>query len=368
MSDAPPPAVRRAFAQTLTRWFTRQARDLPWRRDRTPYRVWISELMLQQTRVDQALPYYERFLRDFPDVRALAAAPLDRVLKRWEGLGYYARARHAHRAARHLMTAHGGEFPRTHRELLALPGVGPYTAAAVGSLAFGLDLAVVDGNVARVLARVFAYGEPVNTPAARRQLQGWADALLPAGRAGVFNEAMMELGATVCRPRRPDCARCPLRRVCAARREGNPEGYPLQRRRRPVPHRHVGAGIIVDDRDRVLLARRPEDGMLGGLWEFPGGGVEEGETPAQCIARELREELGIEVRVGPHLHTVRHAFSHFTMDLHGHWVRVARGRPRPLQCAAVRWVARRDLRRYAFPRADLHLLDLVEATRPFPRF
>ena len=368
MSSSAVERARAAVTRRLLPWFRRHARDLPWRTERTPYRVWISELMLQQTRVDQVIPYFDRFVREFPDVQALAAAPLDRVLKRWEGLGYYARARNAQRAARHIVQESGGRFPETLDGWRALPGVGDYTAAAVASLAFNIDAAVVDGNVIRVLARVLAEARPVNSPATSRSLQAAADALLPHGRAAAFNEAMMELGATVCMPRKPSCARCPLRDVCQARAEGNPEGYPHRIRRRALPHRHVGAGIIIDDRDRVLLARRPASGMLGGLWEFPGGGVEEGETLPQCIARELREELGIEVRVGPLLAVVRHAFSHFTMDLHGYWVRVAAGRPRAIECDAVRWVPRARLRTFAFPRADIHLLDMVEKTSPFPRF
>lgn len=366
MSDDP--ALHRAVRGKLLPWFARNRRDLPWRVRRTAYRVWISELMLQQTRVDQAIPYFRRFLRRFPSLRALAAAPRDDVLKHWEGLGYYARARHAHETARLLVREQGGRFPRTVEGLRALPGIGPYTAAAIGSLAYGLDAAVLDGNVMRVLARLMASPLPPNRPAARRQFQAWADALLPPGRAGQYNEAMMELGATVCTPHAPDCARCPLGIVCRARAGGNPERFPVRDQRRAIPHRHVGAGIIVDDRNRVLLAQRPAAGMLGGLWEFPGGGVEPGETVPQCIVRELREELGIAVRVGPHLKTVRHAFSHFTMDLHGYWVRVDTGRARPLQCDAVRWVARHQLRRYAFPRADLHLLELVEAAERFPVF
>jgi A/G-specific adenine glycosylase len=356
----PPPRLRAAFRGPLLRWFRQHQRDLPWRRARTPYRVWISELMLQQTRADQALPYYERFLRRFPTVKALAEAPRAEVLKLWEGLGYYARARRAHETARHLARDCGGRFPSTLEGLRALPGVGPYTAAAVGSLAFGLDAAVVDGNVIRVLARVWAHEGDVARPAERKRFQAWADALLPPGRAGQFNEAVMELGAMVCTPRRPSCATCPLRGVCRARAEGDPERYPVKARRAAVPHKHVGAGVVVDGRGRFLIAQRKDTSMLGGLWEFPGGTQEAGETIPQCIARELQEELGIGVEVGEHVVTVRHAFSHFTMDLHAHRCRLVRGRPRAIHCAAFRWEPLAGLRKHAYGKADLRIIEVLE--------
>jgi A/G-specific adenine glycosylase len=354
-------SVVRAFRRDLPRWFAKNSRVLPWRENRTPYRVWISELMLQQTRVDQVVPYFNRFLKRFPSVGALARAPRHDVLKLWEGLGYYSRAIRAHETAKHVAGPLGGKFPDTFEGLLALPGVGPYTAAAVGSLAFGLDAAVVDGNVARVLARAFACDEDVGSPSGKRRIQSLAETLLPRGRAGEFNEAMMELGATVCLPRSPKCEACPLRRICRGRAEGDPERYPVKKKKAAVPHKHVGAGIVVDRRGRYLIAQRKEGSMLGGLWEFPGGTREEGETIEQCIARELQEELGIDVEVGAHVITVRHAFSHFTMDLHAHACTLAKGRPRAIDCAAWKWAARGELRRYPFGRADRRIIDAIES-------
>lgn len=354
-------ALRCAFQQELPAWFEKYRRDLPWRHRRTPYRVWVSELMLQQTRVDQVIPYYLRFLKRFPDVRALAEAPRDEVLKLWEGLGYYSRAVRAQATARALVDQHGGRFPRTLAGLQALPGIGPYTAAAVGSLAMGLDAAVVDGNVVRVLARVFACADDPRKPATRQLWQAWADALLPAGQAGVFNESMMELGATVCTPRQPRCAVCPLREVCVARREGRMESYPAKAKKAKVPHKHVGAALVVNGRGELLIAQRHEASMLGGLWEFPGGKQEPGETMPACIARELQEELGIEVAVGELFVTVRHAFSHFTMDLHVHWARIRKGTPRAVDCADCRWVKPGQLNEFAFGRADQKVMEALAA-------
>lgn len=363
-----PPTVQRAFRRDLVAWFARHRRELPWRVNRTPYRVWMSELMLQQTRADQATPYFERFMRKFPSLASLAKAPRGEVLKLWEGLGYYSRAVRAHETARWIMKERGGRFPDTYEEILALPGVGPYTAAAVASLAFGLDHAVLDGNVIRVLARVFAVGEASDLPAVRKRMQAWLDRLLPVGRAGEFNEAMMELGALVCTPGKPDCDVCPLRKICRAHAEGRETAYPVRKAKKAVPHKQVGAGVIIDDRGRILVAQRKETSMLGGLWEFPGGGVEPGETLPQCIARELKEELDLDVRVGPHLITVRHAFSHFTMDLHAYWVRVDRGQPKAIHCADFAWTDRKGIKRYALPKADLKILAALLKTKKWPAF
>ena len=353
--------LRAAVRRRLLPWFGRHQRDLPWRRNRTPYRVWLSEAMLHQTRVDQALPYYRRFLRRFPSIRSLATAPLADVLKMWEGLGYYSRARNLQKAAQCIVQDHRGRFPKDYDAILALPGIGPYTAAAIASLAFNQDYAVLDGNVIRVLARLLGYERVVDSTTAKKELQAWADTLLPPGRAGAYNEAMMELGATCCVPRRPSCGRCPLRTVCVAYQQGRPEDYPVRALRKAVPHKEVGAAVVVNQRGQVLIAQRRETAMLGGLWEFPGGTQEDGETMPDCIARELKEELDIAVEVGEPLIIVRHAYSHFTIRLHVHWARIKSGVPRPVECAAVQWCAVQDLGDYAFSRADLHVVERLHS-------
>jgi A/G-specific adenine glycosylase len=247
------------LADRVLSWFATARRDLPWRKEpRDPYRVWVSEVMLQQTRVEVVVPYYRRFLRRFPTLRALAAAPLDEVLALWSGLGYYARARNLHRAAR----ACGGALPRTAAELRALPGFGPYTAAAVASLAFGEDVPLVDGNVARVLARAFAVPGDAKSVA-------WKIArdLLPAGRGGRFNEALMELGATICTPRAPDCPHCPIRPIC--RGKDDPTRFPAARKR-PARQLLEWRALALTRRDgAVLLQRRPAEALFGGLWDLP---------------------------------------------------------------------------------------------------
>jgi len=359
MTASPPAGLAAEVRRRLLPWFARRARALPWRRRRTPYTAWVAEMMLQQTRVDQALPYYRRWLRRFPSVRALAAADLQAVLKAWEGLGYYARARNMHAAARRVTSDLRGRWPVTAAEWAALPGVGPYTAAALASLLHNEPVAVLDGNVARVLCRLRAAPLNPRSGAARRTLRAWADELLPADRAGAHNEAMMELGALVCRPRRPGCGVCPLRTVCAGFASGDPHAYPAAPPRKKLPHLTVGAAVLRDRRGRVLITQRRTEDMLGGLWEFPGGKREPGETMEQCIARELREELGITAEVGAPVAVVRHAYSHFTIELHAHAARLRRGRPCCLHCADFAWVAPDRLRVYPFSKADLLVLDAV---------
>jgi A/G-specific adenine glycosylase len=343
------PKTRAGFARRLLAWFAAEARDLPWRRGglsqsvRTPYRVLLAEVMLQQTQVDTVVPYYERFLTRFPTVAALAEAPLEEVLKLWEGLGYYARARNLHAAARQILTQHGGQIPDTFEALLALPGVGRYTAGAVASIAFGQDVPAVDGNVRRVLARAFAIREDVSQSAVQRKLEALAAELLPLGQAGAFNEALMELGATVCTPRAPKCARCPLRSLCQACATGEQEALPVKRPRKRTPHYDVAAAVTFDQDGRVLVAQRNADDMLGGLWEFPGGKCEDGETLPECLAREMREELDVAVEVGKKLTVVKHAYTHFRITLHAFRCRVMSGEPRCLDCAAFCWTSPAEL-------------------------
>ncbi len=353
------PALCETFHRLID-WYRQHARDLPWRRTRDPYRIWVAEVMLQQTRVDQAGPYYERFLKAFPTVEALAAASLDEVLRCWEGLGYYARARNLHQAARLLVAEHGGRLPTTYEALRRLPGIGPYTAAAVASIAFGEPRAVLDGNVIRVLTRVLAVEDDVRASATRRALQKVADALIPVEAPGTFNQALMELGATVCTPVHPRCGDCPLREACRAMAQGKPTAFPVQAARAPVPHHEVALGLLFNEEGAVLIQRRPEDGLLGGLWEFPGGKREPGESLEAACARELHEELGVRVSVGPCLARVRHAYTHFRVTLYAFPCTVQEGKPRSRAGLPLRWVPLDELDRYAFPRANRRLIELLK--------
>ena len=360
---------RARFREDLPAWFERHRRPMPWREAtlngrRDPYRIWLSEVMLQQTRADQADAYFRRFSERFPTVEALAAAPLDAVLKAWEGLGYYARARNLHRAAQAVMAHHGGRIPADYDAFRALPGVGPYTAAAVLSIAHGRPHAVLDGNVTRVLTRVFAIAEDAKRQATQKRLQALADALLPPETSGDYNQAVMELGATICTPVAPKCPACPLNTVCQAFAEGRPAAYPVVSKKAPIPHVHVAVALIFDKAGQVLLQRRPDEALLGGLWEFPGGKIEPGEAPEAACVRECREELGIEVEVEAPVARVDHAYSHFKVTLHAFRCRLVAGAPTsslPLVRTTVT-----DLDGYAMPRANRRILDALarETTTP----
>jgi A/G-specific adenine glycosylase len=321
----------------LLRWYRRERRDLPWRRTRDPYRVWISEAMLQQTRVETVIPYYERFLARFPDVAALAEAPLDDVLGAWQGLGYYSRARNLKRAAQLVRDRFDGALPDTAGALRELPGVGRYTAGAIASIAFDRPEPVVDGNVARVLARIHGLGEDVKSPAGQARLWDEAARLARGRSPGDLNQALMELGATLCTPRRPACPRCPARDACAARASGEPESLPVNGSRpRVLPMEAVAAWI--ERRGRALLVRRPEGGLLGGLWDLPGAELAPGERPAAGLRRALRERVGLEAGRLRKLGSVEHAFTHRRLRLHVYRCEEAPGRVRLAGFDAHRWV------------------------------
>lgn len=356
-------AWHHAIALRLLDWSATHLRDLPWRRSRDPYAVWISEIMLQQTQVATVIPYYERFLARFPTLHALAAAPLDDVLKVWAGLGYYARARNLHAAAREVEDQFGGALPADREALLRLPGIGRYTVGAILSLAFGQDAPVLDGNVRRVLCRLFAVQENPRQPATEAYLWDLAAKLLPAGRAGRFNEALMDLGATLCTPRQPRCPACPLADLCQAHQLGLQDQLPAPAPRRATPHYDVTAGVIWHE-DRLLIAQRPLDKLLGGLWEFPGGKCEPGESLDDCLQREIREELGIDIEVNAPLTVVRHAYTHFRITLHAFQCRLVSGEPRALGGPAWRWVRLEDLDGFAFPVTDRRIIGELRGTQP----
>jgi A/G-specific adenine glycosylase len=340
-----------SLARKLLNWYSRHARALPWRGHPDSYAVWVSEIMLQQTRVEAVIPYFERWMKRFPSIPDLATAPEQEVLSLWEGLGYYSRARNLHKAAKVVVAEHGGELPRDVDSLRKLPGIGRYTAAAIASMAFGRDVAALDGNIRRILSRVFDIETPADAPTGEKILWSLADENLPKGRAGDYNQALMDLGATICLPKNPRCLLCPLAELCEARIQGIQEQRPVLAPKKVIPHYTVTAAVIRRGK-KVLLAQRPSEGLLGGMWEFPGGKVEPGESLEDCLRRELREELDVEVRVGEPFGVYHHAFTHFRITLHAFLCKLTGGAPRPVQAAAVAWVLLDDLADYPMGKVD----------------
>lgn len=367
-----------ALATRLVAWHAMHQRVLPWRDARAgaraAYPVWISEIMLQQTRVETVEGYFRRWMERFPTVEALAAADLQDVLKAWEGLGYYARARNLHKAAREIVARHGGVLPADRKALLALPGIGEYTAGAILSIAYDQPAPILDGNVKRVLARFYDIDEPIHAPATLRRLWELAQKIVeaaPVGAAGDCNEALMELGATICTPQSPRCLLCPLVDRCQAAAQGTQAARPVMPKRQQTPHYDVAAGVIwagAQYRSRLLIAQRPPDGMLGGLWEFPGGKLEasDADLPA-CLRREIDEELGIAIEVGDLLTTVRHAYTHFRITLHAFHARHIAGTPQAIGCQDWRWVELEEVAAFPLPVTDQKIVAALHSARPTPQ-
>ncbi len=348
-----------SIQRRLLRWFGDHHRSLPWRQTTDPYRIWVSEVMLQQTQVKTVLSYYEKFLNRFPDLKSLASADLQRVLKTWEGLGYYARARNLHRAAGIVLEAHAGNIPTVWKDLKQLPGVGDYIAAAVLSIAFDQPYAVVDGNVKRVLARLLRIDAPVNYPPAYPIFRDAAGELLNTPCPGAHNQALMELGAVICRPRRPDCRQCPLQNHCLAFREAEVEKYPQRKKSRPIPEFQIAVGVVLRD-GRLLITQRSPDGLLGGLWEFPGGKARQKELPQTTCIREIREETNLTVSIDFHLTQVKHAYTHFKIKMDVFCCSYVKGQIKLKGPVDFRWIRLEDLDAYPIPKANHKFIPLLK--------
>lgn len=350
------PVLRRR----LLAWYQRHGRkDLPWQRSRDPYRIWVSEIMLQQTQVTTVIPYYERFLKRFPDIQTLARAKLDSVLHHWTGLGYYARARNLKKAAEKIAREHGGYFPRDIEAAVELPGIGRSTAGAILAFAFQQRHPILDGNVKRVLTRLHA----IDTPLAQREtettLWALADRYTPRTHVAEYTQAIMDLGATLCRPRKPDCPACPLRRDCAAHEQGQPERFPLRVVRKTLPIKQVAMLMIRDPRGRVLLTQRPPAGIWGGLWGFPEC------TTGASAAEHCHTTLGLRIKAETPWPVRRHGFSHFQLHITPIPARLTGAGHQAMECAATVWYNpdKPDARGLAAPvkrlLAELHMRNTV---------
>ena len=344
----------------LTQWYLKNHRALPWRKTHDAYRIWVSEVMLQQTQVKTVLPYYKTFIRRFPDVMTLAGARQQTVLKVWEGLGYYARCRNLHHAAKVVRNEHAGKIPDDMEVFRKLPGVGEYIAAAVMSIAFNQPFAVVDGNVKRVLARLFEIDAPVNKSNTLKIFRSVAQNLLDSDQPETFNQAVMELGALVCKPKAPDCIQCPIHSVCEAYKNQTTGEFPIRVQSKPTPVYRLTAGVIIR-KGKILITRRPSEGLLGGLWEFPGGKIGEGEKPETSCVREIKKAVNLDVNISNPLTQVRHAYTHFRIVMDVFLCRYRSGAVKLNGAADYRWVTVSALKNYPFSKASHKFIPLLKS-------
>lgn len=346
------------FQKKLTTWYHPNKRNLPWRDTNDPYRIWVSEVMLQQTQVVKVLDYYQRFIARYPAITDLAQSDLAEVLKLWEGMGYYARARNLHKAAQAIVAETGGVIPAEYEAFRKLPGVGDYIAAAVLSIAHNSPFAVVDGNVKRVLARLFLIDRPANDSKAVKVYKHYADALLNPGDASNHNQAMMELGAIICRPQQPLCAECPVHNFCKAYITKQQDMYPVKAVSKQTPEHHIAVGII-RQRNEFLIIRRPLQGLLGGLWEFPGGKIDgSGNIESQLIQLVL-QKTGLTVDITGHLTQIKHAYSHFKIIMDVYTCTYRDGHVKLTGPIDFRWISASAIDQFAFHSANhkfFHLL------------
>lgn len=332
------------FHQDLLAWYDSQKRDLPWRQNRDPYRIWVSEIMLQQTRVETVKPYYENFMAKFPTVEALADAPEEEVLKAWEGLGYYSRARNLQAAAREVKVTYGGTVPDTLDEIIKLKGIGSYTAGAILSIAYERLEPAVDGNVMRVFSRLLYMTDDIAKPATKTKFEHVVKQTIPPGRAGDFNQALMELGATVCTPRNPQCLTCPVFDYCLARREGVQDELPIKgKAKAPKPVSYVVA--VISKGDQYLINKRPSQGLLAGLWEFPMAEESADLEDQEVLERFLAREYGLEVQSMKYIGNVQHTFSHLHWNLDVYHVEYVSG---DITSISAQFVTKDELEQYAF--------------------
>lgn len=347
------------FQKKLKIWYQTHHRKLPWRESNNPYHIWVSEVMLQQTQVKTVIPYFLNFIDRFPTLRDLAESDLEMVLKVWEGLGYYARARNLHKAANIITKNLNGKIPKDLYLFKKLPGVGDYIGAAVQSIAFGQPFAVLDGNVKRVLARLYCLKYPVNKPSFHRNFKPYADGLLDMITPEIFNQAMMEIGALICTPQNPQCRSCPVSEFCKAFLSDKTDTFPLRVKIQKVPTYHIAAGIVRKN-GKLLITRRKLDGLLGGLWEFPGGKLEKYEDAQTACIREIYEETGISAQIDAHLTTIHHAYTHFKIQMDVFHCKYISGRVHLNGPIDFKWIRLKDINTFAFPKANLKFIPMIK--------
>ena len=342
----------------LLNWYKKAKRDMPWRKNRDPYRILVSEFMLQQTQVKTVIPYYKNWMKSYPTIKKLASTSESNVLKHWQGLGYYTRARNLRNSAIQIQKNYAGRIPDSLQEIQKLPGVGRYTAGAVLSIAYDKKVPVVDGNVKRVLSRLFLLRENGAYKKSENKLWSTMETLLPEKNCGDFNQAFMELGATICLPKNPFCDDCPLKTFCQAMEKGVQHQFPPKKKTPKISSIKVSAAVIFN-KGQIYIQKRKTEGLMGGLWEFPGGKIEPGETEKECLRREIKEELGLRIRIGEKIMTHHHSYTRFRVTLNVFNCHIHSGTLSPSACEEWKWVNPQELNQFPFPAANIKVIDLL---------
>jgi A/G-specific adenine glycosylase len=346
--------------RALLNWYEKNKRDLPWRKTGEPYRIWLSEVMLQQTQVKTVIPYYQRWLENLPTIQDLAIASEREVLKLWEGLGYYNRCHNFQKAAQLVCSKYNGKVPHDPDLFLKLPGVGPYILSAVMSIAFKRVLPVVDGNVLRVVTRYTESRDDISKSATRKKVYQMLLDLIPENNPDGFNQAVMELGALVCTPKNPTCSSCPLKKTCQAKEKETVESLPFRTKKKKIPFHRVALAVILKN-DKFLIQKRPTTGHLAGMWEFPGGKIETDESVEQAVTRECREELDVSVKIIQKLKKVKHTYTHFKIELNIFICRLTSTTVQARQAQPIRWIGFDQMNQYPFPAANHKFFKELEA-------
>jgi A/G-specific adenine glycosylase len=346
------------YHPALLQWYDKNHRKLPWRDSDDAYAIWISEVMLQQTQVRTVIPYYTRFMDRYPTVQKLANARQQTVLKLWEGLGYYSRARNLHRTAKKIVQEYNGLIPQDWQQIRILPGIGDYIAAAVLSIAFNQAYAVLDGNVKRVISRMFCLDSPINQSSAKKEFSLIADNLLYRSASGLYNQAVMELGALICTPSNPVCDKCPINFLCKAYQTSSVPVFPKRIKSKSTPSRKMVTGVIIKE-DKILITQRPEKGLLGGLWEFPGGQILNGEGTREACIRCVKELSGLNIEIQNYLTSVKHAYTHFKIEIDVFLCRTNSTIIRLNGPIDYRWIDFDDIHKYPLHKANHKFLPRV---------
>tara|TARA_Y100001970_G_scaffold287870_2_gene413603 strand:+ start:629 stop:1693 length:1065 start_codon:yes stop_codon:yes gene_type:complete len=354
MNGAEP--IKKPFIKKLLGWYNSNHITYPWRQNIDPYCVWTSEIMLQQTQANTAIPYFNNWIKKMPDINSVTTKSLEYILKQWEGLGYYARARNFYHACQKVQDKFNGNVPNKYEDLISLPGIGPYIASAILSIAHNVPIAAIDVNAIRVYSRIFKIDFSLNKN--RSNLTKLANRIISVKKPGNFNQAIMDLGRFICRPNKPLCQKCPIKQFCKAGISGSIASYPLKIQPKIKPKFHVAVGVVQKG-NQILITKRRASGFLGGLWEFPGGKIIKKESCAECIIREIDEEIGIKVKPVKFIAQIKHQYSHFSITLDAYYCKHISGKPSPIECDDIKWINKKDLHKFPFPKANHKLFNFL---------